>query len=146
MIYNTEKRSELIAFFENGSGQAYTIDEICRSILPDGKGKSTVYRIVSELVEAAVVKRISDGKTRHCTYQYIGNEECHSHLHLKCRDCGQLIHLNDDISHKFSDSVLSFGGFTLEEGCLLFGKCKSCNPKSNGTVNDSSDSKHSHSR
>ena len=146
MKYSTGKREQILAFLSENADRSFALFDLAERVTDGGKGKSTVYRIVSELLSEGKIRRLSDGKTRHCTYQYIGNEECHSHLHLKCRDCGQLIHLNDDISHKFSDSVLSFGGFTLEEGCLLFGKCKSCNPKSNGTVNDSSDSKHSHSR
>ncbi len=145
MKYSTGKREQLLAFLSKNADRSFALFDLAEKVTEGGKGKSTVYRIVSELLAEGKVRRLSDGKTRHCTYQYIGNEECHSHLHLKCRDCGQLIHLNEDISHKFSASVLSFDGFTLEEGCLLFGKCKGCAPKSNSTEKVKLQPKHSHS-
>ena len=135
MKYNTGKRKQIIEFLSENSHRAFTLEEISEKVVPDGKGKSTVYRIVSELLEDAVVKRISDGKTRHCSYQYIGSCECQSHLHLKCRDCGKLIHLNKDISESFTEVLRKSGGFTLEHGCMLFGKCESCE-----AYNEASDS------
>lgn len=126
MKYNTGKKQQILEFLSSNSHLAFTLEEISESVAPGGKGKSTVYRIVSELVESAVVKRISDGKTRHCSYQYIGNGECKSHLHLKCRDCGKLIHLDKDVSDNFTSALRKSGGFMLEDGCILFGKCTSC--------------------
>lgn len=126
MKYNTGKRKQIIDFLSENAHSSFSLEEISERVAPDGKGKSTVYRIVSELLDAKVVKRISDGKTRHCSYQYIGSCECQSHLHLKCRDCGKLIHLNKDISESFATELRKSGGFKLEEGCMLFGQCANC--------------------
>ncbi len=126
MKYNTGKKKQITDFLSDNSHEAFTLEEISERVAPDGKGRSTVYRIVSELVEAALVKRISDGRTRHCSYQYIGSGECKSHLHLKCRDCGKLIHLDKSTSENLSATLRQSGGFTLEYGCMLFGKCDRC--------------------
>lgn len=141
MKYNTGKKQQITDFLAHNSHSAFTLVEITQRVAPDGKGKSTVYRLVSELVDEAVVKRISDGKTRHCSYQYIGNGECKSHLHLKCRDCGKLIHLDKSISDTFTDALEKSDGFTLEYGCMLFGKCEKC--KEYGT-NSSNTHNHHH--
>ena len=125
MTYNTDRRGEIISLLSSESDKAFTTEEICKRIITEG-GKSTVYRIVSELVEDAVVKRISDGKTRHCSYQYVGSSECKSHLHLKCRDCGKLIHLDKGVSESFASALRESGGFMREDGCILFGKCTRC--------------------
>ena len=127
MKYNTGKREQILKFLSKNSSLSFTIEQISSIITPDGRGKSTVYRIVSELVESKELKRLSDEKTRHCTYQYIGNNECLSHLHLKCRDCGKLIHLDESISYEFSKALLSHGGFAIEDGGMIFGKCSDCN-------------------
>ena len=126
MKYNTGKKKQITDFLSENSHEAFTLEEISERVAPDGKGRSTVYRIVSELVEAALVKRISDGRTRHCSYQYIGSGECKSHLHLKCRDCGKLIHLDRSTSENLTATLRESGGFTLEYGCMLFGKCDRC--------------------
>ena len=126
MKYNTGKRERIIKFLRINSAKAFTLEEISSQIVPDGNGKSTVYRIVSELVYEGKLKRLSDGKTRHCTYQYVGDEACVSHLHLKCRDCGKLIHLCDELSREFANALLSEDGFMLDAGAMLFGKCANC--------------------
>lgn len=126
MTYNTEKREELLNFLSQGEGQAYTVDEICAAILKDGRGKSTVYRLVSKLVDEGTLRRISDGKTRHVTYQYIHTGHCAEHFHLKCKECGRLIHLDDETSHMLENRILKTEGFALDDGALLYGRCESC--------------------
>ena len=126
MTYNTPMRTQIITFFENNHNRAFTLEEVCAALIPDGHGKSTVYRLVSRLVDSGCVRRLSDGKTRHATYQFIGGNECAEHLHLKCMDCGRLIHLDTKISHAFGEAVKTSRGFLLDEGSLLFGRCSEC--------------------
>ena len=126
MIYNTEKRSEITALISKNADKVFTIDEICKDILTDGKGKSTVYRIISAMVDEGIVRRISDGKNRHVTYQYLGMGGCCEHLHLKCKTCGRLIHLDEDTSHSLERSILSSRNFIIDTGATLFGRCADC--------------------
>ena len=113
-------------FLSKSGGQPYTIDEICSAILADGQGKSTVYRLISRMVDEGKVRRISDGKTRKVTYQYINAGHCREHLHLKCNACGGLIHLDELTSHILESRIFSVEGFALDDGALLYGKCRDC--------------------
>ena len=126
MKYNTGKKQQIIAFLSSNASRSFTVDEICDAIIGSSKGRSTVYRLIAELLDEGCIRRISDEKTRHCTYQYIGGESCHSHLHLMCRGCGELIHLDEKLSHEFKKTLFDLGGFSVEEGCMIFGSCKSC--------------------
>lgn len=126
MTYNTEKRAALLRFFSERSTEAYSLDEVCEILLPDGKGKSTVYRLAAKLVEEGVLRKITEQKSRHCTYQYVGGEECAEHLHLKCRDCGKLIHLDEGSTKSLEEKLLKSSGFALDESTLIFGKCAEC--------------------
>ena len=126
MTYNTEKRAELVRFLESKGGSSVTIEEICGAILTDGKGKSTVYRLMSKLVSDGSVRKISDPKTRHLTYQNIHSGHCSEHMHLKCKECGKLIHLDEETSRNFERQIKCSRGFALDEGALLFGVCGSC--------------------
>lgn len=131
MTYKTGKREAILDFLSGNSESSFTLLEICSAVASDGHGKSTVYRIVSELLEDGCIKRLSDGKTRHCSYQYIGEEECRGHLHLKCRGCGRLYHLCHEVSDELS-KTLRESGFSLDDGAMLFGKCNSCNETERG--------------
>lgn len=127
MTYNTEKRNNILKFFKQ-TRLPHSIEEIAAAILEDGKGKSTVYRLISKLVDEGVVQRITDPKSRRVTYQYMGRGECHDHLHLKCKECGKLIHLDEDISEALEKRIRKIAGFELDDGALLFGRCESCHP------------------
>lgn len=127
MTYNTEKRAAIIAFFSERASEAFSLDEVCARLLPDGHGKSTVYRLASKLVEEGVLRKITEQSSRHCTYQYIGGTGCSEHLHLKCRECGRLIHLDEDSTRSLEERLLFAEGFTLDEKTLIFGKCSDCN-------------------
>lgn len=126
MRYKTGKKELILELLSRDADASYTMEEIADAITPDGSGRSTVFRLVSELVSSGCLRRLSDGKTRHCTYQYVGDEHCHRHLHLKCRGCGRLIHLDENTSRAFERKILSVGGFSIEEGSFLFGTCREC--------------------
>ena len=126
MGYTTGKKDRIIEFLSLNAEHSYTLEQICLAVTEDGHGKSTVYRLVAELVDGGYIKRLSDGRTRHCTYQFVGDEECHEHLHLKCKECGRLVHLDDKLSHQFERAILRSGGFMIDEGAILFGRCRDC--------------------
>lgn len=126
MGYTTGKRRLIIELLSKNSDTSYSVEEISAALTDGGKGKSTVYRLVSELVEDGCIRRLSDGKTRRITYQYVGDEHCHRHMHLKCKDCGRLIHLDEKLSHDLEEKIFSIGGFAIEEGSFIYGRCKEC--------------------
>ena len=125
MTYNTDRRGEIISLLSSESDKAFTTEEICKRIITEG-GKSTVYRIISDLTAKGIIKKLSDPNTRHVRYQYLGKRSCAEHLHLKCKECGKLIHLDGITSHILEKRILKSEGFALDEGALLYGRCESC--------------------
>ncbi len=126
MRYNTARRDEIIGFLSERSDCSFTLEQICDSLLEEGRGKSTVYRIVSELVDGGIIRRLSDGHTRRVTYQYVGDEHCAHHLHLKCKECGRLAHLDTEVSEELCEAVRRAGGFVIDGGEMLLGVCEDC--------------------
>ena len=125
MAYITGKREKIIEYMRENSDRAFSLEEICEGVLDGTHGRSTVYRLVSELAESGIIKRLADGKTRHTTYQYL-DKRCFEHLHLKCRECGRLVHLDAKISQDFKDKLSLGLGFSLDGATLLFGRCNAC--------------------
>ena len=126
MTYNTEKKNSINAFFKARPSEAFSIDEIVLALSPDGKGKSSYYRIISAMVKEGTLRRITDEHSRHTTYQYLGESECHEHLHLKCKECGRLIHLDHTTSSLIEEKIMLAGKFAIDEGTLIFGVCTPC--------------------
>ena len=125
MTYKTGKRERIIDLLRTCGGRAYTLTEICAAVAEDGHGQSTVYRLVSELVDEGVLRRLSDGRTRHCTYQYVGGEHCREHLHLRCKGCGRLFHLDEETTLDVRERI-RMAGLLLDLGELLVGRCADC--------------------
>ena len=126
MTYNTENRLRIERLFKSVGARSLTADEITHLLSPDGSGRSSFYRIISKMVDEGKLRRIADEKTRRTTYQYLGDEHCAEHLHLKCNGCGRLIHLDHDVSEKLVTSLRSIGGFALDARSMLFGRCEKC--------------------
>jgi len=125
MKYNMNRREQILSFLMTNRDGSFTAEQVAAALLDGGGGKSSVYRILAELTDGGCVRRITDGASRRVAYQYVGDEHCHHHLHLKCKGCGRLFHLDESTSREVAER-LSVGGFIIDEGELLFGRCDAC--------------------
>ena len=126
MRYNTPRREQVILFFASEKSRAFTAEEVCHSILSDGSGRSSVYRIISALVDDGILKKLTDERSRRVRYQYLGEKKCSEHLHLRCRKCGRLFHLDKKLSLKVIETLKCSDGFLLDPTDILNGCCESC--------------------
>ena len=129
--YHTEQKKRLLAFLQEHEENAYTVEELVEGMKRSGctgaPGKSTVYRLMTKMVEEGTVKRFVKGHSRRFVYQIVMGEDCHSHLHLKCTGCGKLIHLDEALSDELMEKVRKARDFSVdEEETVLFGSCSAC--------------------
>ncbi|MBE5938267.1 MAG: Fur family transcriptional regulator [Lachnospiraceae bacterium] len=130
--YNTLQRRELVEFLVNHSNNQYTVEEIAKELeAHSGQekkiGKSTVYRLMGKLLEEGVVRRTVKGNSRHFVYQYAGGVTCAHHLHMKCRECGRILHMNDEESRNLMVMLQESSSFNLDiRETLLLGQCDRC--------------------
>ena len=129
--YATEQKKMLSDFLKENADRAFSIDELIEEMgvcygarVP---GTSTVYRLMTRLVEEGSVKRFVKGHSRHFLYQAVRDEHCRSHLHLKCIGCGKLVHLDERVSDSVLDAIRASNDFSVnEEETVLFGECAKC--------------------
>lgn len=123
----------LLDFLKSHSDRPYSIEELTEemeNIFPDAPGKSTVYRLMGQLVDNGTVKRFVKGNSRQFLYQASLGEECHSHLHLKCTECGRLLHMKHELSEQLISEILGSSEFSVTaDSTTLFGFCKDCKIK-----------------
>ena len=117
--YKTEQKRLLLEFLAKNGDRSYTIDEIVDGIYADAGesslGKSTVYRLMTRLVEEKRVQRFAGEKGRSFSYRIIADEHCHNHLHLKCLGCGKILHLDHETSDALLEQVRMLKGFSVSE-------------------------------
>lgn len=130
--YNTEQKTALVDYMKSHSDSAFTIEELITCMHRDYPhrlipGKSTVYRIMPQLVQDGMVKRFMKDNSRKFLYQMICGDNCDCHLHLKCSSCGKIYHMDDKESQDLLNGVFTRYGFLVDEGkTILFGQCVNC--------------------
>ncbi|MGM9592699.1 MAG: Fur family transcriptional regulator [Oscillospiraceae bacterium] len=123
MSYQTHQKTALLKFFEDNPKRQYTIDELIGQMGEDAPAKSTAYRIVKKLADEGLVRRFVREGTAGAVYQLAGKSCCAEHLHIKCLDCGLLIHLDSSAQEELTKST----GFVLDdERSMLYGRCAQC--------------------
>ena len=127
--YHTEQKKKLLEFLTANSQNSYTVDEIY-SALDGSMGKSTVYRLMTKLVEEKKVHK-SVGEGRQFVYRITADEHCKHHLHLQCTDCGRVLHLDEATSDALLEGVRAARDFLVsEEDTVLMGRCAGCKTRS----------------
>lgn len=130
--YQTEQKRILLAYMKAHSEEAFTIEELCEKMKEEPAvqsvpGKSTVYRLMPELMEEGLVKRFVKGNSRKFLYQMVCGDHCERHLHMKCSVCGKLYHMEDRESEELLLKVMRKHHFQIDEGkTVLFGQCEGC--------------------
>ena len=129
MAYQTEQKKALLAFLSSHQEEAFSIDGLAEAMAADpdlpAVGKSTLYRLISQLVEEGSVKRFTKGHSRHFLYQLLPH--CAGHLHLRCSRCGRLYHMEDGESTMIIAEILSRHHFAVDGAdTVLPGCCESC--------------------
>ncbi|MBQ6420115.1 MAG: transcriptional repressor [Clostridia bacterium] len=128
--YNTRQKGLLLNCLRRNSERAMSVEELTEMLFAESDtppGKSTVYRLVSRLAEEGAVRRFEDPETRKAKYQIIDSEACHHHLHLKCVECGKLLHMDHAQSERIIDGIFDDSDFTVsQEETTLFGVCGEC--------------------
>ena len=124
--YHTSQRKSLLNFLKENSQRAFTIEEIVEALNDGSISKSTVYRLMTKLVEESLVHRTVKGNSRSFVYQYISDETCENHLHIKCTDCGKVYHLDTGVSSIIRNDIRSNTSFEIDSHTVLLGKCGNC--------------------
>lgn len=126
--YNTEQKRRIIDFLKNNANRHFTAAEITAAVCDANLGKSTVYRLISKLFEAGVIRRFETAGIKSFVYQYAGEDhDCDSHFHLKCVKCGRLIHMHCEELTAVKKHIVEDHDFIIgSKRAVLYGECINC--------------------
>ena len=127
MIYNTKPRQILLEYFRENSDVWISVEQILDKSI--SIKRSTLYRLLSEMIESGVIlKEYSDEKA--CNFYKYNKKECHEHLHLKCIDCGKYVHIEDKETENLITQIGQKNEFMINKGkTVLYGMCEKCRVK-----------------
>lgn len=129
MQYNTKRKKAVIGFFKVYPETFFTAEQVAVAL--DDIGRSTVYRIITELCENGSLVREYSEKNG-CWMYKADKEACHEHFHIKCTGCGKYVHLDDKETEDLLLRVANESGFDINvRKTVLFGLCAQCREKEN---------------
>ena len=130
-VYKTAQREALLAFLRENCEKSFTVREIAEGIKQDAgiekaPGESTIFRLIKELVESGEVRRTVKDNSRTFVYQIMKSSDCGHHLHMKCKVCGKLCHMDEQESREIMEKIRSNDMFEVDSSTILIGKCSGC--------------------
>ena len=134
--YNTKTRQLILDYLIRNRQHAVSASNILEHLEAEGASPNptTVYRYLDKLAgEQRVMKYVAD-KGEKAVFQYVDEgRHCREHLHLKCVDCGRLIHLDEGVSDALQSDLLRAAGFTVDgRSTTIYGTCAACGRKRDG--------------
>ncbi|MBE6728096.1 MAG: transcriptional repressor [Ruminococcaceae bacterium] len=129
--YKTKQRAIVEEALRQNNGNHITVEELTEQIALQGNavGRTTVYRCLEKLVSEGRVQKYAAVGESAC-YQYLSDEGCHDHFHLKCVSCGKLIHIECEHITELAKHIGEEHGFSVDKlKTVLYGKCKECSAK-----------------
>ena len=130
MEYKTEQKNTVLNFLKNNCENHFTVEQVVQNLktLDGCPGKSTIYRIINNLVESGTVRRFQSNSEKKFVYQYAHlSDNCQHHYHLKCTDCGKLIHMECEHLNDVCRHIKAEHGFVIATGnSVIYGCCSKC--------------------
>ena len=127
--YKTKQRVAILDFIESNKDREVTANDILVYLNKNDlkASQTTIYRYLDNLVKEGIIKKnYSEEKSSSC-YQYVG-KRCKEHYHLKCNNCGEIIHIDSEIFSSIEKKIIDRYGFKIDNiKTILYGTCNKCN-------------------
>lgn len=131
--YTTSSRTKIMEFLKQNQDRAVNANDILDYLKAENSevNMTTIYRYLDKLSKEGTVIKYVAQKGDRAVYQYVEHgHNCEEHLHLRCRECGSIIHLECAFMNEISEHISKHHGFMLEcKDSVLSGVCKNCQNK-----------------
>ncbi|MDR3051100.1 MAG: transcriptional repressor [Oscillospiraceae bacterium] len=128
--YTTKQGKAILAYLMQHGGEHLAAAQIAAHF-SQGEvciGRTTVFRQLDKMVRQGKLRKyLLNGNTGAC-YQYVG-EGCGNaaHFHLKCEECGRMIHMDGETLPLAAKGILQKYNFEVDAAkTVIYGKCRGC--------------------
>lgn len=131
--YKTNSRIKIMDYLSANKDRTVTVSDIEKHLeeTSSSVNKTTIYRYLDKLEADGNVIKYADEKGDKATYQYVDRaHKCDEHLHLKCMECGAIIHLDCEFMDEIAEHVEKDHGFKIHcKNSIIYGICENCQKK-----------------
>lgn len=133
-VYKTKQRDQIFAAIESFENSHFTAADVVMRLYERGTpvSQSTVYRALEHMYEESKLQKYEKGGQEGACYQRVESVECSAHFHLRCSECGELIHMECDYMRSLTEHILQHHGFNIDVSKTIFyGCCEKCERRKN---------------
>ena len=128
--YHTKQHEAVLNYIASLEGAHVTAAQIVEHFGKEGVpiGRTTIYRHLGKLTKNGKLRRYTtDGISGAC-YQYADSgEDCRVHFHLKCENCGRLLHVECETLNEVRQHIFDKHAFEVDAlKTVFYGKCVGC--------------------
>ena len=131
--YNTKAKKYILEYLSLKNDKAVNAGDILQFLKSKGENINitTVYRCLNRLSEQKKIIKFTETDSNRAVYQLSNiDNECENHLHIQCKNCGKILHLDCGFLNDFQHHIMEHHGFLLEySGSILYGICNDCRKK-----------------
>lgn len=125
--YRTKQRKILLDYFSRHSHEALSAKQIADALGEDQISVSAVYRNLAALDEDRQLKRISKAGSHEIFFQYTDLPACREKIHLSCKRCGKMFHMDASGAEQLVRTLAEKDGFSVDPTeTVLYGICGAC--------------------
>lgn len=139
-FYKTKQRQMILDYLKGTSGRHVTVAEIQEHFEGCGThiGTATVYRQLERFISDGLVRKYYvDGINGACFQYMVSDNDCASHIHFKCEECGALKCIDCDKLDVLKAHFSEEHGFRVDSAKTVFyGKCAECLKKEENNGNE----------
>ena len=92
---------------------------------------TTIYRNLERMAQKNILVKFKSANSSACLYRVVDvKSNCHRHLHMQCRLCKKIYHLEGEFMNNIDNYIKNQFNFNIEcEDSLLIGVCYECSKK-----------------
>ncbi|MDO5408825.1 MAG: transcriptional repressor [Lachnospiraceae bacterium] len=133
ITYRTKNREMMLAYLKANKDRTVYVSDIHDYMKEQGVNVNitTIYRFLDKLQEEHRILKYAVEKGESAGFQYVGEgHSCEAHLHIKCSECGRVVHLDCGFMDEIRSHLEQYHHFQLQcSGSSLFGICDECRQK-----------------
>ena len=130
--YKTKQQELILSYLKTTKGNHFTAEDVRNHFEKKDVsiGLATIYRQLEKFVADGILQKYVIDEKSACCFEYIGeNADCaeNRHFHLKCQNCGKLIHLECEELLEIKNHLEKSHGFLLNPlRTVIYGTCMDC--------------------
>jgi len=125
--YLTRQRKSLLELLSGHADEPLSARQISELSGEVEISISAVYRNLAALEHDGFLKRIAKPGSREVYYQYVNAPKCRGCLHLACKKCGKIFHMDTDGAEHLVRIIAEQEGFSVDKSeTVLYGLCEVC--------------------